>query len=53
MLSYGPEEDESFLSESGVLDDVVTYVPGTIEVVPGPATLLLMLGGIVLARHRR
>jgi hypothetical protein len=51
-LSYGPEEDEGFLLVSGVLDDVVTYVPGTIEVVPEPATLMLLLSGIALVRRR-
>ena len=52
-LSYGPEEDEGFLLESGPLDPVVTFNPGTIEVTPEPATLPLLVAALAFGLRRR
>ncbi|MBN2563694.1 MAG: PEP-CTERM sorting domain-containing protein [Phycisphaerae bacterium] len=52
-LGYN-DEDEGFLLELGGLDTDVTYLPGTITVLPEPATLtLLALGGLALLRRQR
>ena len=52
-LSYG-DEDEGFQLEVGGLDTDVTFNGGSIEVVPEPATLALLLaGGTLVLRRRR
>ena len=51
-LSSGPEEDEGFLLESGYMATNVNFIGATLTVVPEPATLLLAMGIIVLARRR-
>ena len=52
-LGYN-DEDEGFLRELGGLDANVTYLPGTITVVPEPATLsLLALGGLAVMGRRK
>lgn len=51
-LSSGPEEDEGFLLEAGYVAATGDFTGATLTVVPEPATLLLAVGFIVLARRR-
>jgi hypothetical protein len=51
-LGYSGEEDEGFLLEFNGLDEDVTFVPGTITVIPEP-TLPVALGIIGLLLRRR
>ena len=52
-LDYSPAEDEGFLTESGTLDQNVSFSPTAIQVVPEPASVSLMLLSVLLLHHRR
>lgn len=51
-LSSGPEEDEGFLLDTGVVAENVQFSPGSLTVVPEPGTIAL-LGLTSLAIHLR
>ena len=51
-LSYG-DEDEGFQLEVGGLDTDVTFNGGSIEVVPEPATMALLLAAAAFGLRRR
>jgi len=51
LLSSGPEEDEGFLLESGFLATDVQFTPGSLTVIPEPASVALFaLTGLMLRR---
>ena len=52
-LSSGPEEDEGFLLEAGYLAENVSFVPGSLTVVPEPAGIALLGIGALAIRLRR
>ena len=53
ILGAGPEEDEGFLLESGVLAENIQFIPGCLTVIPEPGGIaLLSLVGLATASRR-
>ena len=53
VRSSGPEDDEGFLLESGLLATNVEFLPGSLTVIPEPGGLALLILGALTIRLRQ